>query len=46
MVWWIAEMILMRISVGEKARKGLDHADSVVGRRLLKIIKNLGLEDC
>ena len=46
MVWWIEEMIVMRITVGEKARKGSDHADSVVGRRLLKIIKNLGLKDC
>ena len=34
-------MNVMRIGLGEKARKGLDHADSVVGRRLLKIIKNL-----
>jgi hypothetical protein len=41
MVWWIALMNVMRIGLGEKARKGLDHADSVVGRRLLKIIKNL-----
>ena len=46
MVWWIALMIVMRISVGEKARKGSDHADSVLGRRLLKIIKILGLKDC
>ena len=46
MVWWIALMIVMRISVGEKARKGSDHGDSVLGRRLLKIIKNLGLKDC
>ena len=46
MVWWIEEMTVMRISVGEKARKGLDRADSVVGRRLLKIIKNLLLKVC
>ena len=39
-------MIVMRIGLGEKARKGLDHADSVVGRRWFKIIKNLGLKDC
>ena len=36
----------MRIGMGQKAKKGLDHADSVVGRRLLKIIKNLGPKDC
>ena len=46
MVWWIEEMTVMRISVGEKARKGLDHADSVVGRRLLKIIEDPWVEDC
>jgi hypothetical protein len=46
MVWWIAETIAMKIGLGEKARKGLDRADSVVGRRLLKIIKNLLLKVC
>ena len=39
-------MIVMRIGLGEKARKGLDHGDSVVGRRLFKIIKDPSRKVC